>query len=190
MSHWIWRSCEKQSRWNEIFLLDKQKLMMSQEGFNKYSWCWESPLQILLSDWTDIGDVITLWDTHWWCHHLMFSGPEMFTPIFLQFLPKTKLAMYNQLLSRPISNKVWCMQRRLSGQVWAISMRKSMVYSCTRTSQMFVLLVNVQEWQPHCTGMVAKFLFVSKCPGIGAALHRNGIISILFSTIQLFKIET
>ena len=23
----------------------------------------------------------------------------------------------------------------------------------------------------HCTGMVAKFLFVSKCPGIGAALN-------------------
>ena len=55
---------------------------------------------------------------------------------------------------------------------------------------MFVLLVNVQEWEPHCTGIVAKFLFVSKCPGIGAALYRNGIISILFSTIQLFKIET
>ena len=55
---------------------------------------------------------------------------------------------------------------------------------------MFVLLVNVQEWELHCTGMVAKFLFVSKCPGIGAALYRNGIISILFSTIQLFKIQT
>ena len=51
-------------------------------------------------------------------------------------------------------------------------------------------VVNVQEWRPHCTGMVAKFLFVSKCPGIGAALYRNGIISILFSTIQLFKIES
>ena len=34
--------------------------------------------------------------------------------------------------------------------------------------------------------MVAKFLFVSKCPGIGAALYRNGIISILFSTMQTF----
>ena len=34
--------------------------------------------------------------------------------------------------------------------------------------------------------MVAKFLFVSKCPGIGATLYRNGIISILFSTIQTF----
>ena len=38
--------------------------------------------------------------------------------------------------------------------------------------------------------MVAKFIFVSKCPGIGMALYRNGIISILFSTIQLFKIES
>ena len=31
-----------------------------------------------------------------------------------------------------------------------------------------------------------NFLFVSKCPEIGAALYRNGIISILFSTIQTF----
>ena len=50
----------------------------------------KAPQQILLSDWTDIGDVITLWDTHWWCHHFMFSGPEVFTPIFLQFSPKNK----------------------------------------------------------------------------------------------------
>ena len=32
--------------------------------------------------------------------------------------------------------------------------------------------------------MVAKFPFVSKYPGITAALYRNGRIPILFSTIQ------
>ena len=44
-----------------------------------------------------------------------------------------------------------------------------------------------------CPGMAAalyrngsQISFVSKCPGIGAALYRNGIISILFSTIQTF----
>ena len=59
-------------------------------------------------------------------------------------------------------------------------------YISKRTSQMFVLLVNVQEWQLYCTGMVAKYHFVSKCPEMTATLYRNGIISILFSTIQLF----
>ena len=33
-------------------------------------------------------------------------------------------------------------------------------YISKRTSQIFVLLVNIQEWQPHCTGMVAKFPFL------------------------------
>ena len=55
----------------------------------------KAPQQILLSDWTDIGDVITLWDTHWWCNHFMLSGPEMFPPIFLQFSPKTRLTKYD-----------------------------------------------------------------------------------------------
>ena len=40
-------------------------------------------------------------------------------------------------------------------------------YISKRTSQMFVLLVNVQEWWLHCTVIAAKFLFVSKCPGVG-----------------------
>ena len=57
-------------------------------------------------------------------------------------------------------------------------------YASKRTSQIFVLLVNVNEWQLQCTGMVAKFPFVSKYPGITAALYRNGRIPILFSTIQ------
>ena len=45
---------------------------------------------------THIGDVNILWDTHWWCHDFTLSGPEVFTKIFLQFLPKTRLAKYDQ----------------------------------------------------------------------------------------------
>ena len=31
-------------------------------------------------------------------HHFLLSGLEVFTPIFLQFLPKTRLAKYDDLL--------------------------------------------------------------------------------------------
>ena len=69
---------------------------------NKNWWCHKgllinihdvgkAHLQILLSDWTDIGDVITLWNTYWWCHSFMLSVPEVFTQIFLQLLQKTTL---------------------------------------------------------------------------------------------------
>ena len=53
---------------------------------------------------TDIGDVIILWDRHWWCQHVMLSSPEVFTPIFLQFLPKTRLAKDDHSLNYPIGS--------------------------------------------------------------------------------------
>ena len=65
----------------------------------------KSPQQILLSGWSDSYDVITLWDKHWWCHHFMLSGPEVFTTIFLQFSPKTSLAKYNHQRNGTV--KIW-----------------------------------------------------------------------------------
>ena len=53
----------------------------------------------------------TKWSIKWWhhwCHHFMLSGPEVFTPIFLQFLPKTRLAKYHhrQINFTPSTNNL------------------------------------------------------------------------------------
>ena len=35
----------------------------------------------------------------------MLSGPEVFTPIFLQFLPKTRLAKYDRYLEKKVKGE-------------------------------------------------------------------------------------
>ena len=88
LSLWIWRSCMKQSRRMKIVLSGNQIMMMSQEVFNKYSSCWEgSPHKYCF-----------LIGAYHWCHHFMLPGPEVFTSIFLQFLPKTRIAKYHHWL--------------------------------------------------------------------------------------------
>ena len=99
----------------------------------------------------------------------------------------------NPTLSIFSSTLAW----RLSGQGRVTSTRKSTVYSCTMRHESWTISFPKELVKClfccKCPGMAAalyrngsQFLFVSKCPGIGAALYRNGIISILFSTVQTF----
>ena len=68
----------------------------SPSTINKYSWCWEVPRSkycflIRTYEYTMKHKVMTSMMSS-----LYASGPEVFTPIFLQFLPKTRLAKYHQ----------------------------------------------------------------------------------------------
>ena len=64
---------------------------------NKYSWCWESPP----------NKYYFLIGAYAWCHHFMLSGHEVFTPILLQFLPKTRLAKYDRRLMYRCWSRIW-----------------------------------------------------------------------------------
>ena len=112
---------------------------------------------------------LTCGKTYWKCtENLPISINQKFNE---EALRKSKSNEYEEEYGLFLYNATWILDNYIS----------------KRTSQMFVLLVNVQEWQLHCTGMVAKFLFISKCPGIGAALYMNGIISILFFNHTTFQ---
>ena len=56
---------------------------------NTAFWLEHMTTKWILMRWTLV--MSSLYETHiWWCHHIMLSGLEMFTAIFLQFLPKNK----------------------------------------------------------------------------------------------------